>query len=109
MMGWVGSGTSAVVLDAESDDITFAGIAMLFSPPQDTGLDASRVIAEIDAPMYFIGSNAGQSASWAKRHEAKAVDSRGVFIFDRVPTGVTFFDVFGGELAGRIVEFLSSI
>jgi alpha/beta superfamily hydrolase len=109
MVGWVGSGTAAVVLDAARDDIAFAGIAMLFSPPQDTGLDASRVVGEIEAPMWFVGSNAGQSASWARRLEAKALDSRGVVVFERVPTGVTFIDVFGGELAGRIVDFLASV
>ncbi len=109
MMGWVGSGTSAVVLDAARDDIEFDDIAMLFSPPQDTGLDSNRVIAEIEAPLLFIGSNAGPTASWSKRAEAKAANSHGVFIFERVPTGVTFLDVYGGELAGRMVDFLNAI
>lgn len=109
MVGWVGSGTSAVVLDAESDDIAFAGIAMLFSPPQDTGLDADRVIARIDAPMLFVGSNAGQSVAWSRRLEAKAADSRGVIVFERVPSGVTFLDVLGGELAARLLEFAEGI
>lgn len=109
MIGWAGSGTSAVVLDAEHEDIAFAGIAMLFSPPQDTGLDASRVLSQLEIPMLFVGSNAGQSASWAKRHEAKANDSRGVVVFERVPSGLSFIDVFGGELAGRIVGFVESV
>lgn len=109
MVGFAGSGTAAVVLDAESDDIDFAGIAMLFSPPQDTGLDANAVLPAIEAPMFFVGSEAGQSASWANRLEAKATNSSGVFIFDRVPSGVTFFDVFGAELAGRIAQFIASI
>ncbi len=109
MIGWVGSGTAAVVLDAERDDLEFDGIAMVFSPPQDTGLDASRVLPEIEAPTYFIGTEAGRSASWAKRLEAKAVDSRGVFVFERVPSGVQFIDVFGAELAGRLVDFVASV
>ncbi len=109
MIGWVGSGTAAVVLDVDRTDIEFAGIAMLFSPPQDTGLDANRVLPEIGAPMYFIGSNAGQSASWARRMEAKVKDSRGVYIFERVPSGLTFIDVYGGELAGRVLQFVEGL
>lgn len=109
LIGWAGSATAGVVLDAARDDIAFDGIAMLFSPPQDTGLDAGAVIGEIDAATLFIASNAGQSASWAKRLEAKAVNSLGVFVFERVPSGVTFFDLFGGELAGRIADFVASV
>ncbi len=109
LVGWAGSATAGVVLDAEREDVAFDGIAMLFSPPQDTGLDAGAVIGEIDAPTLFIGSNAGQSASWAKRLEARAANPAGVFVFERVPSGVTFFDLFGAELAGRIADFIASI
>jgi alpha/beta superfamily hydrolase len=109
MAGWVGSGTSAVVLDVASDEIDFAGIMMLFSPPQDTGLDADSVLGQVEAPMYFIGTNAGTSASWARRMSAKAPTSVGVYVYDRVPSGLTFLDVYGGDFAGRIYEFAQSV
>jgi alpha/beta superfamily hydrolase len=109
MVGWVGSGTAAVVLDAASDDVDFAGIAMLFSPPQDTGLDADRVLAEIDAPLFFVGSDAGRSASWARRMGAKAANPYDIHVFGGVPSGVQFIDVYGGELAGRIYDFILNV
>lgn len=106
VIGWVGSGTAAVVLDAADEEVAFDGIAMVFSPLQDTGMDAQRVISELDTPMYFIGTNAGSSARAAKFLEAAAVDSRGLTIFERVPSGLQFIDVFGPELAGRLLQFL---
>ena len=41
--------------------------------------------------------------------EGSALDSRGVTVFDRVQTGLTFNDVFGSELVGLIVEFLEDV
>jgi alpha/beta superfamily hydrolase len=108
MVGWVGAGTTAVVLDAGADSIAFDGIAMLFSPPQDHGLDANAVLADLDAPTFFIGSNAGTSASWARRMSNKATNSVGAFVFERVPTGLQFIDVFGSEFVGRILDFADS-
>jgi alpha/beta superfamily hydrolase len=109
MVGWVGSGTTAVVLDAAEDNIAFDGIAMLFSPPQDHGMDANAVLADLEAPTFYIGSNAGTSASWARRMSNKASNSAGAFVFERVPTGLTFTDVFGPEFVGRILDFADSV
>jgi alpha/beta superfamily hydrolase len=109
MVGWGGSGTTAVVVDAAQDDIAFDGIAMLFSPPQDHGMDANAVLAELEAPTFFIGSNAGTSASWARRMSNKAENTVGAFVFERVPTGLQFIDVFGPEFVGRILEFADSV
>lgn len=109
MVGWIGSGTTSVVLDAASDAVAFDGIVMLFSPPQDHGMDANAVLAELEAPIYFIGSNAGTSASWSRRMSNKAQNSAGAFVFERVPTGLQFIDVFGPEFVGRILEFADSV
>ena len=109
MVGWIGSGTTAVVLDAADEEVAFAGITMLFSPPQDHGMDADRVLAELEAPIFFIGSNAGTSASWSRRMSNKALNSAGAFVFERVPTGLTFTDVFGAEFIGRILDFADSV
>ena len=109
MIGWVGSGTAAVVLDSEDSDVDFDGIALLFSPLQDTGLDAQKVIGTVDTPMLFVGSDAGPSARGSRILEGSALDSRGVTVFDRVQTGLTFNDVFGPELAGLIVEFVEDV
>lgn len=109
MIGWVGAGTSAVVLDAADAEVGFDGIALLFSPPQDTGLDADRSLPDIDGLTLFIGSNAGRSGSFSKRMEAKASNSFGAFNFERTPTGLQFNDVFGPELAGRIVAFVEAV
>jgi hypothetical protein len=109
MVGWVGSGTTAVALDAADDDVAFGGIVMVFSPPQDHGIDADRVLGELETPIYFIGGQAGPTASWAKRMSAKALDSRGWYIFDHVPSGFSFLDVYGSELVGRILDFADSV
>lgn len=109
MVGWIGSGTTAVVLDAADDTVGFDGIAMLFSPPQDHGMDANAVLADLETPTFYIGSNAGTSASWARRMSNKATNSAGAFVFERVPTGLTFTDVFGPEFVGRILDFADSV
>jgi alpha/beta superfamily hydrolase len=105
-VGWVAAATAAVVLDAADESVNYAGIGFVFSPPQETGMDATRAIPEVDTPMWFVGSNAGQTASWARRLEAKAVDSYGIHVFEPTPTGLQFMDVFGAELAGRILNFI---
>jgi len=106
MVGWVGSGTTAVVLDASDEDLSFDGITMLFSPPQDHGMNADAALSELETPIFFVGSNAGTSASWSRRMSAKALNSQGAFVFDRTPTGLQFNDVFGPEFVGRILDFV---
>ena len=106
MMGWVGSGTAATVLDAADADVNFSGMAMIFSPLQDTGLDAQRTIGDLDIPTYFIGIDTGPSARAAKFLERAALNPLGITIFEGVPSGLQFIDVYGPEMAGRLLQFL---
>ncbi|NND01646.1 MAG: hypothetical protein HKN91_02565 [Acidimicrobiia bacterium] len=106
MVGWVGSGTAAAVLDASDVDVNFSGIAMIFSPLQDTGLDAQRAITDLNIPSYFIGIDTGSSARAARFLERAAVNPLGITVFDGVPSGLQFIDVHGPELAGRLLQFL---
>ena len=109
MVGWIGAGTTAVVLDADDDEVSFDGIALLFSPPQDHGMDASAVLDDLEAPTYFLAINSGTTASWARRMADKATNSVGAFVFENVPTGLTFTDVFGPEFVGRVLDFDDSV
>lgn len=109
MVGWIGSGTTAVVLDGDDADVDFDGIALLFSPPQDHGMDANTFLEDLEAPTFFIASNQGTTASWARRMSNKATNSVGAFVFENVPTGLTFTDVFGPEFVGRILDFADSV
>ena len=109
MVGFVGSGTSAVVLDAMDDDLDFSGIALLFSPPQDHGLDANAVLPDLETPAWFVGYNPAQSASWAVRMSNAALNSYGFWKIEQIPTGLQFIDVFGPELAGRLMDFIDDV
>ena len=106
MMGWVGSGTAAAVLDAADAEVNFSAMAMIFSPLQDTGLDAQRNIGDLDIPTYFIGIDTGPSARAAKFLERAALNPLGITVFDGVPGGLQFMDVHGPEMAGRLLQFL---
>ena len=72
-------------------------------------MDANTVLPELETPTFFIGSNAGTSASWARRMSNRAANSAGAFVFERVPTGLQFSDVFGPEFVGRILDFADSV
>ena len=109
MVGWIGSGTTAVVLDGDDEEVAFDGITLLFSPPQDHGMDVNAFLEDLEAPTFFIASNQGTTASWARRMSNKATNSVGAFVFENVPTGLTFTDVFGPELVGRILDFADSV
>lgn len=109
MVGWIGSGTTAVVLDGADEDVDFDGIALLFSPPQDHGMDANAYLEDLATPTFFIASNQGPSASWARRMSNRATNSAGAYVFENVPTGLTFTDVFGPEFVGRILDFADSV
>lgn len=106
MMGWVGSGTAASVLDSSDEEVNFSGMAMIFAPLQDTGLDAQRTIGDLNIPTYFIGIDTGPSARAAKFLERAAADPLGITIFEGVPSGLQFIDVYGPEMAGRLLQFL---
>lgn len=108
VIGWAGAATASIVTVAENEDMAVDGIAFLFSPPQDHGLDANAVLDEAELPTLFVGSQAGRSASWANRMGNKALNATDIVIFDRVPSGLQFIDVFGPELAGHLVTFVES-
>lgn len=107
--GWVGSGTVAAHLDATDDSVDFSGIVLMFSPPQEIGHDAQAVIADLTTPTFHFGINTGTTARFAKLLSEAAGNSQGVHVFDAVPTGLTFVDVFGPELAGRVVAFVEDV
>jgi alpha/beta superfamily hydrolase len=106
LVGWVGSATSGVVLDADDESVDFSAIAFMFSPPQETGLDATKAIPLVETPMWFVGINTGPTARWTKSLEKTAPNSYGAYVFESVPTGLNFMDVYGSELAGRLLDFL---
>lgn len=108
LVGWVGSATSGVVLDADDDAVDFSAIAFMFSPPQETGLDATDAIPVVETPMWFVGINTGPTARWARSLEKTAQNSYGAHVFEGVPTGLTFMDVYGSELARRLLDFLDT-
>jgi len=109
VLGWVGSGTVAAVLDATDDAVDFGGIILSFSPPQEIGHDAQKVIADLNTPTIFFGIDPGRTPRFAKLMSDDAGNSLGYHNFDAVPTGLTFVDVFGGEFAGRILVFIESV
>ena len=109
VLGWVGSGTVAAHLDATDDAVDFAGIILAFSPPQEIGHDAQSVIGDLATPVFAVGINTGTTARFAKLLSNAAGNSLGYHVFDAVPNGLTFRDVFSGELAGRIVAFIETV
>lgn len=109
VVGWIGAGTVAAHLDATDDTVDFSGIMLLFSPLQEIGHDAQSVIGGLDTPTYAIGIDTGTSARFAKLLSEQAGNSLGYHVFDRFPSGLTFQDVYGAELAGRIVDFIDAV
>jgi pimeloyl-ACP methyl ester carboxylesterase len=109
VIGWLGAGTVAAVLDAEDDTVDFTGISLVFSPPQEVGHDADKVMPDLTTPTYFFGIDPGRTPRFAKLMSDKAGNSFGYHNFEAVPTGLTFVDVFGGELAGRILDFVETV
>jgi len=102
------SADQSVVLDADDTAVDFSAIAFMFSPPQETGLDATDAIPVVETPMWFVGINTGPTARWARSLEKTAQNSYGAHVFEGVPTGLTFMDVYGSELARRLLDFLDT-
>jgi alpha/beta superfamily hydrolase len=109
VLGWVGSGTVAAHLDATDETVDFTGIVLAFSPPQEIGHDAQSVIADLTTPVYMFGINTGTTARFAKLLSDAAGNSLGYHVFDAVPSGLTFVDVFGPEMAGRVIAFVETV
>jgi hypothetical protein len=72
-------------------------------------MDANAYLEDLATPTFFIASNQGPSASWARRMSNRATNSAGAYVFENVPTGLTFTDVFGPEFVGRILDFADSV
>jgi len=106
MLGLVGSGTASVVLDAEDPDVEFAGIAMIWSAPQEVGLDAQRVLYGIDAPVFLVSFENVRLERWAKLMSDEIDDLYDLVIYSPAPDGMGFTDVYGEEFVGRLVDFV---
>ena len=106
MAGMVGSGTAAVVLDAEDPDVEFAGIAMIWSAPQEIGLDAQRVLYGIDAPIYLVSFQNPRLERWAKLMSDEIEHLYDLVIYSPPPNGAAFTDVYGEEFVGRLLDFI---
>lgn len=109
MVGMVGSGTAGVVLDAENPDVEFAGIAMIWSAPQETGLDAQRVLYGIDAPIYLVSFENPRLERWSKLMAAEIDNLYDLVTFVPAPDGVPWVDVYGEEFAGRLLDFVDYV
>lgn len=106
MAGMVGSGTAAVVLDVEDPEVEFAGIAMIWSAPQEVGLDAQRVLYGIDAPVYLVSFENARMERWAKLMSDEIEHLYDLVIFSPAPDGVAWTDVYGEEFVGRLLDFV---
>ncbi len=109
MAGMVGSGTAGVVLDAEDPDVEFAGIAMIWSAPQEIGLDAQRVLYGIDAPIYLVSFENPRLERWSKLMAAEIDNLYDLVIFVPAPDGVNWVDVYGEEFVGRLLDFVDHV
>ena len=106
MAGMVGSGTAAVVLDAGDPEVEFAGIAMIWSAPQEIGLDAQRVLYGIDAPIYLVSFQNPRLERWAKLMSDEIENLYDLVIYSPPPNGTSFMDVYGEEFVGRLLDFV---
>lgn len=109
VVGWVGAGTVAVVLDQEDEAVDFSGIAMMFSPPQEAGHNAQAVIGDLATPTINFGINPGTSPRFAKLLSDAAGASLGYHNYDAVPTGLTFVDVHGVDIMSRLLDFIEAV
>ena len=109
MLGMVGSGTAAAVLDGGDPDVAFSGIAMIWSAPQVLGLDAQQVLYGIEAPVFLVSFEAPRLERWAKLMSDELENVYDLVIYSPPPTGTTFIDVHGPEFVGRLLDFVDHI
>ncbi len=106
MLALGGSGPVATDLAAKDPAVSFDGLGLLWSPPQETGFDATRALSEIEASVWIVGIDTPRQARWPKLLERNVENLYETFIFPRVPTGLQFIDVYGEEFAGRLLDFV---
>ena len=109
MLGMIGSGTAAAVLDGGDPDIAFSGIAMIWSAPQVLGLDAQQVLYGIEAPVFLVSFEAPRLERWAKLMSDELENVYDLVIYSPPPTGTSFIDIHGEEFVGRLVDFVDYI
>ncbi len=109
MAGMIGSGTAAVVLDAEDPEVEFDGIAMIWSAPQVVGLDAQRVLYGIDAPVYLVSFDNPRLERWSKLMAAEIDDLYDLVIYGPAPDGVDWVEANGEEFVGRLIDFVAYV
>ncbi len=109
MAGMIGSGTAGVVLDAGDPDVEFAGIAMIWSAPQELALDAQRVLYGIDAPIYLVSFDNNRIERWSKLMAAEIDHLYDRVMFYPVPAGVDWVQENGEEFVGRLVDFVEYV
>ncbi|MDJ0496354.1 MAG: hypothetical protein QNJ75_07015 [Acidimicrobiia bacterium] len=109
MAGLLGSGTAGVVLDAQDPDVEFAGIAMIWSAPQELALDAQRVLYGIDAPIYLVSFDNNRIERWSKLMAAEIDHLYDRVMFYPAPDGVDWVQANGEEFVGRLVDFVEYV
>jgi len=109
MLAMTGSGPVVTDLIASDPGIEPAGLGLLWSPPQETGFDATRALPDVEASVWIIGYDSPRLARWPKLLEAKVVNHYGTYVFSQIPTGLQFIDVYGEEFAGRLLDFVESV
>jgi hypothetical protein len=109
MAGMIGSGTAGVVLDAEYPEVEFSGIALIWSAPQEVGLDAQRVLYGIDAPVYLVTFDNPRLERWSKLMAAEIENLYDRFMFYPSPDGVDWVEANGEEFVGRLVDFVEYV
>lgn len=109
MLAMAGSGPVVTDLIGSDPAIQAAGLGLLWSPPQETGFDATRSLPDVETPVWIIGYDSPRLARWPKLLEAKVVNHYGTYVFSQIPTGLQFIDVYGEEFAGRLLDFVESV
>ncbi len=101
-----GSGPVLVNVDAQSDDVDFDGIALLFPSLSRNGNDLVADLPAIDEPVYVMHIDGGSSGGIPNRLKPYINDLWDAFVFPRVPSGQTFIDVYGADFLGRLIAFV---
>jgi hypothetical protein len=82
---------------------------MIWSAPQETGLDAQRVLYGIDAPIYLVSFENPRLERWSKLMAAEIDNLYDRFTFVPGPDGVPWVDVYGEEFVGRLLDFVDHV
>lgn len=104
-----GSGPMAVNANVTSDAVDFDGMALLFTPLARNGNDLVTDLPLTTVPIWIVQSDFGSSGGIPYRLTPYTPNLWDAFVFPRVPTGLTFQDVYGEEYVGRMIAFLDHI